>query len=138
MTWIAWISKVIWTLSLTTRPPPVHRSMPNSPRLTRAVAEIPTCRSPCGPEPNPVTVTASCTLRVHAVQRQLTVDDPALVGPANAGGAVTRARVLGDIEEVSVRMCWSRFSLPVSRDARSMVALTDESSGSSPVTMVMS
>jgi hypothetical protein len=34
-----------------------------------------------------------------AVQRQVTVDDPALAGPANAGGAVTGCRVLGDIEE---------------------------------------
>src|ERR1700716_3826057 len=34
-----------------------------------------------------------------AVQRQVTVDDPALAGAANAGGAVTGCRVLGDIEE---------------------------------------
>ena len=77
--------------------------MPKSPRLIRRVAEKPGALAAVRIHAEPVHRDREWYRPENAAQRQFTVDDPAAVGVADAGGAVARRRVVLDLEEFGDR-----------------------------------
>ena len=138
----AWISRLIDTLSPTTTPPLSIGMMLSMPKSRAADLRG---RGEAGPLPaervgaEPVRLDGEGHLPGDAVQRQVTVDDPAAAGPRGR-------RWSGSSSSGTSRHRGSRRSgggrhgvrVPVSMDARSIVAVTEEASGSSAVTIVTS